>query len=213
MSRSHSEYRILHESAYELPDVVTFIRLLNTLDEHPAAEARSLFDSHSEVFVARAPGRLDLMGGIADYSGSLVLQWPLREATLVAAQRTSDGRATVTSLPDQGGTERTADHAVEDLFPRGEPLDLESARQLFKAGPGGEWAAYALGMLVVLAHAKGLKKPEGVRLLIRSSVPEGKGVSSSAALEVAVMQAVASLFDLSIGPRELALLAQQVENR
>ena len=39
------------------------------------------------VFVARAPGRLDVMGGIADYSGALVLQWPIREATRVALRR------------------------------------------------------------------------------------------------------------------------------
>ena len=40
--------------------------------------------SGDPVFVARAPGRLDVMGGIADYSGALVLQWPIREATRVA---------------------------------------------------------------------------------------------------------------------------------
>jgi len=71
MSRSPSEYRILHDTACELPDVAAFIKLLDTLDEQPAA--RGLFDDHGEVFVVRAPGRLDLMGGIADYSGSLVL--------------------------------------------------------------------------------------------------------------------------------------------
>ena len=37
--------------------------------------------------MARAPGRLDVMGGIADYSGSLVLQMPLSQACHVAAQR------------------------------------------------------------------------------------------------------------------------------
>lgn len=38
------------------------------------------------MIVARAPGRLDVMGGIADYSGSLVLQLPLSEACHVALQ-------------------------------------------------------------------------------------------------------------------------------
>ena len=33
------------------------------------------------IWTARAPGRLDVMGGIADYSGSLVVQWPIREST------------------------------------------------------------------------------------------------------------------------------------
>ena len=37
--------------------------------------------------MARAPGRLDVMGGIADYSGSLVLQLPLAQAAHVAVQR------------------------------------------------------------------------------------------------------------------------------
>lgn len=40
-----------------------------------------------ELIVTRAPGRLDVMGGIADYSGSLVLQMPIAEACHVALQR------------------------------------------------------------------------------------------------------------------------------
>lgn len=40
-----------------------------------------------EVVVTRAPGRLDVMGGIADYSGSLALQMPIAEACHVALQR------------------------------------------------------------------------------------------------------------------------------
>jgi L-arabinokinase len=49
-------------------------------------------------------------------------------------------------------------------------------------------------------------------LLISSRVPEGKGVSSSAALEVATMSAVAAAFNIRIEPREIALLCQRVEN-
>src|SRR6266498_3273512 len=50
--------------------------------------ARGCFDRAAPVVVTRAPGRLDVMGGIADYSGSLVLQRPIAEATLVALQPT-----------------------------------------------------------------------------------------------------------------------------
>ncbi len=50
-------------------------------------ELRAFFDSKSELTVARAPGRLDVMGGIADYSGSLVLELPIAEATFVALQK------------------------------------------------------------------------------------------------------------------------------
>ena len=53
---------------------------------------------------------------------------------------------------------------------------------------------------------------QGARLLISSRVPAGKGVSSSAALEVAVMSAVVAAYDVPIETRELALLCQRVEN-
>jgi L-arabinokinase len=49
-------------------------------------QSGAFFDPTRVVTLARAPGRLDLMGGIADYSGALVLQWPLANATWVAAQ-------------------------------------------------------------------------------------------------------------------------------
>jgi hypothetical protein len=48
-----------------------------------------------ELLVTRAPGRLDVMGGIADYSGSLVLQMPIAEACHVALQRQPVGKQKV----------------------------------------------------------------------------------------------------------------------
>ena len=53
-----------------------------------ALKFTGFFDSHAPVFLSRAPGRLDVMGGIADYSGSLVLQRTTAEATFAAVQRT-----------------------------------------------------------------------------------------------------------------------------
>jgi len=47
----------------------------------------NFFDGDVPVTIARAPGRLDVMGGIADYSGSLVLQRPIAEATLWRCRR------------------------------------------------------------------------------------------------------------------------------
>ena len=48
--------------------------------------------------------------------------------------------------------------------------------------------------------------------MISSQIPIGKGVSSSAALEVAAMQAVCAAFEIRVEPRQLALLCQKVEN-
>ena len=59
---------------------------------------------------------------------------------------------------------------------------------------------------------KSLFFPEGARILVDSRVPEGKGLASSAALEVAAMQAITAAFGIAMPPRELAIRCQQVEN-
>src|SRR5947208_2319021 len=74
------------------------------------------------------------------------------------------------------------------------------------------WAAHIAGALVVLQHEHRHRPRHGLKVLLRSSVPIGKGVSSSAALEVAALEALASVAGLHIDDRELALSAQKVEN-
>src|SRR5215831_14245052 len=70
-----------------------------TLDQFiETVRTSRLFDRDAEVFVARAPGRLDVMGGIADYSGSLVLQRPTAEATWAAFQPTGQKELRVVSF-------------------------------------------------------------------------------------------------------------------
>lgn len=75
------------------------------------------------------------------------------------------------------------------------------------------WAAYVAGPLVALMHELGLRYPQGISLLLSSAVPEGKGVSSSAAVEVAVMQALCAAHDVHIDGRHLALLCQKASLR
>jgi len=183
-------------------------RFVDALDAHGDYFARG-----APIVVARAPGRLDLMGGIADYSGSLVLQLPLACATLVAAQDATDGTVTVRSRDAAtvgGDGEVTID--VETLAPAGASIDYDAARALLGGDAARQWAAYVVGTLVVLARERALPLGRGVRLLVESSVPAGKGVSSSAALEVATMQAVSALRGLALPARDLALLCQTAEN-
>ena len=171
------------------------------------------FDPRAPLVVARAPGRLDVMGGIADYSGSLVLELPLAAATFVAAQGTSTECVIVRSLATSG-TDMDAEVAIplETLAPDGAPLDYATAHSLFAASARTRWAAYVVGTLIVLARERGIAIRRGVRLLVDSTVPLGKGVSSSAALEVAAMNAVCAVYGEPLGGRELALLCQKVEN-
>jgi L-arabinokinase len=106
----------------------------------------------------------------------------------------------------------------------GAPLSYEAARARFGADAVTSWAAYVAGCLLVLAREKGVDfGSDGLSVLLRSDVPEGKGVSSSAAIEVATMMGLTRAYaaevaaavggDGAIGGRELGLLSQMVENR
>ncbi len=171
-----------------------------------------LFEPGRRIVIARAPGRLDLMGGIADYSGSLVLQWPLRVATFAAVQVVRAVEFRVVSLP-AGDTGRLRVFELscaefQDMLRQ----SYDDLRAYFAARPADAWAAYVLGTAAVLAGARHLEFDGALRILVASSVPEGKGVSSSAALEVATMTALARLLDVELPGTELARLCQMAEN-
>lgn len=161
------------------------------------------------VFVARAPGRLDVMGGIADYSGSLVLQWPIREATTVALWRWNAPRLSIRSL-GRDGRERRCDVPLDIVADPRQSYD--DARAWFAADPARHWAAYVAGVFLVLTREHGVRFSDGAAIFVESDVPEGKGVSSSAAIEAATMEAVLAAWTLSIEPRMRAVRCQQVEN-
>ena len=66
------------------------------------------FSLEAPVYISRAPGRLDLMGGNVDYTGGLVFQSTIREATWAAAQRRSDGQIVFLNpqMKEEGWLER-----------------------------------------------------------------------------------------------------------
>ena len=202
-------YRVIHGDPSAAPDVQAFIDLLNKLSAHPFAPTRELFSLESDLIVSRAPGRLDLMGGIADYSGSHVLQFPIAEATFAALQLNSERQLNIVTILDDapGRASFTMPLSVLDG-----PIDYEAAREFFKQDNANRWAAYIVGVFLVLMRELNVSFASGANILISSRVPPGKGVSSSAALEVAVMQAVTAAFDIAIEARQQALLCQKVEN-
>ena len=162
------------------------------------ARGHPLFAPEEAVVVARAPGRFDVLGGIADYAGGLVLGFPIGQAVLAAAQVAADGRVIAIS-----GRRRVAVSAA-DLVEA--PLD-ELADRFVGAD---SWAAYVLGPVALLAREERLAIT-GLRLLVSSSVPEGKGLGSSAAVEIAVAQATAGALGHRLEPRRLALIGHRAE--
>ncbi len=197
-------------------------------------ELGAAFVADRPIRVARAPGRLDVMGGIADYTGSLVCEATLDRAAAVALQGRDDRRLQVFSfnLFDQN-LPFTFAIDLDDLIRAG----IDQLRSEF-AQPGRQWAAYLAGCLYIL-HEQGYldvanENLKGVNIALDSTVPLGAGVSSSAAIEVATMLALVDHYGVgredgpaaSAGDSQavsthrnpltalsLAELCQQVENR
>jgi galactokinase len=192
--------------------LASFERHLTRLDAACARLGRPIFSGGDAPFVARAPGRLDVMGGIADYSGSLTLEMPIAEAAFVAVQR-NDSRSV--RLVSAGLGENPA--PLRDISLATEPLSdacrsYPDARAYFGGNAERAWSAYVIGALVALRLDHGVDSFGGLDVVVCSSVPEGKGVSSSAAVEVASFQALAALSGVALDPIELALSCQRVEN-
>lgn len=171
------------------------------------------FEESQPITLARAPGRLDVMGGIADYSGSLVLELPLAAATWVAVQRCAAPTFTFfsTAVEAMSG-EAFVTFPLNVLAPEGGPMPHGAARALLGADPRKAWAAHVAGAVVILHHALGRPPDAGFKCWIHSSVPLGKGLSSSAAVEVATLTALVALLGVAVDGREMALLAQRIEN-
>jgi len=197
-------FKIIEGNSQGLRDVDWFIQQLEALPDY--------FDPASDIIVARAPGRLDVIGGIADYSGSLVLEMPIAEATFAAIQRNSTISIEIVSIDSDNKRGSRFEMKLADLSHGGKPLDLAPARDYFAKRNGGDWASYVAGAFFVLGKVLDVRFDGGAKIVFASRVPIGKGVSSSAALEVSVMQAVCSAYEIDVQPRELALLSQMVEN-
>jgi galactokinase len=117
-----------------------------------------------------APGRLNVIGEHVDYCGGLVLPAAIGQGTTTVARLT-------------GGNGLEVSIAGED---RAFPLDgLAQYRG---------WEGYVAGTTAVLARHLGLANPPGARLAISGTVPLGKGMSSSASLEVSAGLALWTLW-------------------
>jgi L-arabinokinase len=193
------------ESRPTYPDVVKFIRHLKAL---PAG----FFQPGQTIYINRTPGRLDLMGGNDDYTGGLVFETTIQEATLVAVQPCAD-RKVIFDNPAVRvlGWQDHIEFSLDDLLDGGQIKPLEWVRDWINSEEKRAWCAYILGNLYFLLMKFPERVKHGFSLFLESDVPLGKGVSSSAALEVAPMKAIAAIYGISVEGVELASWTQWVE--
>lgn len=170
--------------------------------------------SGDTAFVTRAPGRLDVMGGVGDYSGCLVAEATIAEAALVGLSRRSDRQLRFWSVGiEDDGFSPLFSCSLDAFYDGGALKPYADVRAHFSGDARTRWAAYLIGCFYVLL-AEGIVPcfPGGANVLLESRVPLGAGVSSSAAIEVATMQAVNVAYNLKMNGVVLARMAQKVEN-
>ena len=137
--------------------------------------------------VWHAPGRVNLIGEHTDYNDGFVLPFAVPWGVTAAVRPREDDTVRLASLQTSA-----------------EPQVLERIEQ------AEGWARYAAGVFWVMRQ-EGLPV-RGADIVIDGDVPQGAGLSSSAALEVAVAVALDDLYGLGLPKIELARIAQKAEN-
>lgn len=154
-----------------------------------AAAFRDRYQRQPRLF--RAPGRVNLIGEHTDYNDGFVMPLAIDRDTVVAAAERHDGIVAIYST-------NLEEAATIDLG-----VNRSSSR--------GHWSSYVEGVIRLMIQAGARIK--GADLLVRSDVPEGAGLSSSAALELSTAICFASLFDADIPKTQLALISQKAEHQ
>ena len=140
--------------------------------------------------VYRAPGRVNLIGEHTDYNDGYVLPTPINRYLEVSLKKRDDDKIRLHSTDfDQ---------------------DAEYKLDSFMLDPEHHWANYVLG--VVQALQKRGYSLDGFDMCIRGDVPIGAGLSSSAALETAVVRSLIDQFGLDVDPVEAAYVGKDCEN-
>ncbi len=175
------------------------------------SEVASRLDGGSTRYVALAPGRLEVMGGLAEYSGTLVLNMSLEESACVAVQQR---RGAVISIAAASKSDRwsSSEIAVSRL--------LESNGR----GPGGKQAhdsndsssdleTCALAGLREALRAKLLPVPSaGLSICVRSGLPDASRCGRNAAVAAATIVACAAALETGLEPLAVAAACQRAES-
>ncbi|HEX6536818.1 MAG TPA: galactokinase [Gemmatimonadaceae bacterium] len=150
----------------------------------------------SPTAIARAPGRVNLIGDHTDYNEGFVLPLAIDRAVWVALRPRTDRRVSARSLD----------------FAEQVELDLSGGPSAFGERASGRsgWAEYVRGIAWALSAAG--CHLDGWEGIVGSDVPIGAGLSSSAALELAVARAFTGVSHLPWDPVAMARLAQRAEN-
>jgi L-arabinokinase len=192
-------------------EIQEFERLLKRPNSDPTGLAG--FFSGGEIWVGRVPARLDVMGGIADYSGANVCEAVLGRGMLMALQPRTDRTLRIRTL-QQGRRSLPVETRIPlDYFTSGDGLTgYSEIRDLCQSNPLVNWVAYIGGSIFTLLKEESVSLPYGFSLLLLSAVPMNVGIGSSAAVEIGTLSCLNAYLGLDLSAERLARLGQMAEN-
>lgn len=144
-----------------------------------------------EPLIVRSPGRVNLIGEHTDYNNGLVLPAAINKNVYLAIAKNGSQQLRLRSLD------------LNDSF----ETEIDNIKR-----SGKLWPDYILGVVEQL-QLNNYAISEGFDLVFIGDIPQGAGLSSSAALECATAFALSQLFELNIGRLDIALLSQAAENQ
>lgn len=158
------------------------------------------------AFNAGAPGRVNLIGEHTDYSGGYVLPIAIDRLCVVAGAPSKD--PLLSRIVTEQGQEVLSVDLRRPIAPGARTLDGTTLVP-------GHWSSYVVGVLAIVADEarRAGSDPANLDLAIASDVPLGSGLSSSAAVEMAVATAAAFAWNLSLPPGSKATLSRAAEHR
>ncbi|UCE60786.1 MAG: hypothetical protein JSU63_03355 [Phycisphaerales bacterium] len=163
--------------------------------------------------VARAPGRLDVMGGIAEYTGALVLTLPIAEHSYVVVQLRNDDTIVVdpTGKGSSDGHRPTVFEISQLYTAKGVPVDADGARKQAAGLDETTWCV--LGALLEALRSGVIPELSGGLSVAVGSAGGSAGDSArGSGLAGATLAAVASACDLTLDPQSAVAVCQRVEN-
>lgn len=149
--------------------------------------------NYAATHIIQAPGRVNLIGEHTDYNDGFVLPCAIDYQTVVAASKRDDNIVRVVAVD--------FDNQVNE-FDISKRLEFDNDIM---------WVNYIRGVIDCL-QKRGFEF-NGADIAVSGNVPQGAGLSSSAALEVVIGQTFKTLYDLNISQQDIALNGQEAENQ
>ncbi len=171
-----------------------------------ASDGAERSGSYLEIFaespqvIADALSRVDIIGGHTDYNQGFVLAAPMPLSTRVEMSRLRDNSDSPDLIAIEGFSTLTGDRIAHRI-----PANQDHARHDRR----GDWVDYVVGALRELQAAGA--DITSIRLAVSGNVPVGAGLASSASLSVALLRAMAQLFNVKLEGNALAKAAQRIE--